>query len=76
MSIVFDNDRKYKPWKVIKAGVIDTTHRHYGQAEDEIKRDGGDEIRYINNRGFWVTVWKPKLAEAPSTEATPDAAYL
>lgn len=70
--VVFDNDKKYKPWKVIKAGVIDTTHRHYGLAEDEIKANGGDEIRYINNRGFWVTVWKPK----PTVVIVDDPAYL
>lgn len=72
MSIVFDNDLSYKPWKVIRNGKIDTKHKHHALADQEIKDNGGDEIRYINNRGFWVTVW---TRPAPPALVADEPAY-
>jgi hypothetical protein len=69
--IIPDNAKTaYTPWKVIRDGKIATEHKHHAWADQEIKDNGGDELRYINSRGFWVTIWKKPVAD---TE--PEPAY-
>jgi hypothetical protein len=67
--MIFDNDKTYKPWKVRKNGKHVSEHRHYSWAEEA--RGDADEITYVNERGFWVNIWRAPAVVV--TEAEPPA---
>jgi hypothetical protein len=52
-----NDDRTAKPWKVLRAGIKVSEHKHYGQALDDARDNNADEVYYLNSRGLGVTVW-------------------